>query len=118
MKRARRGISRGIHKRLAFACAAAVVATATTAAAGWDLPDPTRPSYIAGGDGLTLQSIIVSPGRRLAVIDGRAVKIGDRVGGAVVIDIRPYEVRLRRGGKEIALPLLSPLATKKKQEAP
>lgn len=118
MKRGRRGISRGIRKRLAFACAAALMAAATTATAGWDLPDPTRPSYIAGGDGLTLQSIIVSPGRRLAVIDGRAVKVGDRVGGAVVTDIWPYEVRLRRGGKEIALHLVSPLATKKKQETP
>lgn len=114
MKRTQRRISQW----MAFAFATTLMAAATTAAAGWDLPDPTRPSYIAGGDGLTLQSVIVSPGRRLAVIDGRAVKVGDRVGGAVVTDIRPYEVRLRRGGKEIALPLLSPLATKKKQEAP
>lgn len=70
-----------------------------------DLPDPTRPYRAAvaaartDGGGL-LQSTLVSPSRRWAVIDGAARRIGDRVGDRVIVAIGPYEVVLRdaRGG--------------------
>lgn len=41
-------------------------------------------------------SILYSPGRRLAVIDGRIVRPGDRAGRAKVIDILPKAVVLER----------------------
>jgi hypothetical protein len=41
-------------------------------------------------------SILYSPGRRLAVIDGRIVRPGDRAGGATVIEILPKAVVLER----------------------
>jgi len=47
-----------------------------------------------------LQSVLISTqpgGRRLAVIDGQVVKIGSKVGDAVVTDIRDTAVLLRRG---------------------
>ena len=44
-----------------------------------------------------LQSILISSGRRVAVIDGRAVRIGERVGDAIVVAIAPSEVTLQRG---------------------
>lgn len=69
-----------------------------------DLPDPTRPYRGAAaartdGGGL-LQSTLVSPTRRWAVIDGAAKRIGDRVGARAIVAIGPYEVVLRdaRGG--------------------
>lgn len=42
-----------------------------------------------------LSSTLISPQRRLAVVNGRSVSIGDRVDGARVLAILPYAVRLR-----------------------
>ena len=84
-----------------------------------ELPDPTRP---LGGRVVAapvripvqappniLQSILVSPQRRQAVISGRTVGIGDRVGDAQVIEILPYEVVLQRGGQEVRMRLMARL---------
>ena len=73
------------------------------------LVDPTRPpdaapvlgsAVSAGAARPQLQSVLVSNrpgGRRLAVIDGRSVRVGDKVGGAVVVGIGEASVVLRRG---------------------
>jgi hypothetical protein len=75
------------------------------------LPDPTRPpigpaaaaapkAEIAGPQ---LQSTMVSPTFRRAVISGRTYQPGDRLGGAVIVDIQPYEVTLRQDSRETRL---------------
>lgn len=46
-----------------------------------------------------VNSILISEDRRLAVVNGRSVRVGDRVGPASVVEILPYAVRLRHGGK-------------------
>lgn len=73
------------------------------------LVDPTRPpdaapvlgsAVSAGTARPQLQSVLISNrpgGRRLAVIDGRSVRAGDKVGGAVVVSIGEASVVLRRG---------------------
>ncbi|MCC7703911.1 MSHA biogenesis protein MshK [Janthinobacterium sp. GW460P] len=73
------------------------------------LADPTRPPDAASVQGGTasagaarpqLQSVLISNqpgGRRLAVIDGRSVRAGDKLGGAVVVGIGEASVTLRRG---------------------
>ena len=74
------------------------------------LADPTRPPDAApagstGGSGAIaarvvpqLQSVLVaSSGRRVAVIDGRTVRVGDKVGEASVDGIGETTVTLRRG---------------------
>ena len=73
------------------------------------LADPTRPpdaapvlgsAASAGAARPQLQSVLISNqpgGRRLAVIDGRSVRAGDKVGGAVVVSIGEASVALRRG---------------------
>ena len=73
------------------------------------LVDPTRPPDAApvlgsavsvGAARPQLQSVLISNrpgGRRLAVIDGRSVRAGDKVGGAVVVSIGEASVVLRRG---------------------
>ena len=78
--------------------------------AGMDLPDPTRPPSMshasvapraersAAAGVPQLDSILISPSRRVAVIEGQIVREGDSVAGARIISIRPYSVRLR-GGK-------------------
>lgn len=83
-----------------------------TAGAIESLPDPTRPASFhnareAGQGGL--QTTVVSDGRRVAVIDGRMVNIGDKVGDAVVVDIRPYEVVLRSNSGTRVLRMMPPL---------
>lgn len=69
--------------------------------------DPTRPPAIpttipGGGEtaataGPVLQSVLVSPGRRVAIISGQTVKVGDKYGDAVVVEIAEGEVVLRSG---------------------
>ena len=79
------------------------------------LSDPTRPPIPtgapvaaprAGASGPVLQSILLSPLRRLALIDGRMVKVGDRVGSAEVVAIDFDSVRLRRGDSISVMKLL------------
>lgn len=72
------------------------------------LVDPTRPpdAPLPGNDagviGIRavpqLQSVLVaSSGRRVAVIDGRTVRVGDKIGEASVDGIGETTVTLRRG---------------------
>ncbi len=72
------------------------------------LVDPTRPpdAPLPGNDAVLvaeravpqLQSVLVaSSGRRVAVIDGRTVRVGDKVGQASVDGIGETTVTLRRG---------------------
>lgn len=84
------------------------------------LPDPTRPigaARAAPAGGLALQSTLVSPSRRIAVINGRTVGVGERIGDAVVADIRPYEVVLDRNGRETRLRMLPRLDKEKTDHA-
>lgn len=85
------------------------------------LSDPTQPAdystpAAAGAErarGPVLQSTFIAPGRKRAIIDGRSVGIGDRVHDAQVVDIRPYEVVLRQGGRETSLRLIPQLIKQK-----
>jgi hypothetical protein len=49
---------------------------------------------------IVLNSILYSPMRKLAMVNGRAVRVGDRVGAARVLDIQPdaIVVELPSGG--------------------
>jgi hypothetical protein len=83
-----------------------------------ELSDPTRP-YVADSrpakpvsssspkSALILQSILISPQGRLAMINGQQVTIGSRLAGAEITDIQPYEVEITRAGKKGRLRLLS-----------
>ena len=70
------------------------------------LPDPTRPPPAilapasAAGDaaepagGLVLQSVLIAPDRRSAVISGQAMAVGDAVGGLRLVRVAAAEVTL------------------------
>jgi len=88
------------------------------------LADPTRPpsavapvsgSAPAGIEsvptGPALQSTMIAPGRKRAVISGKTYSIGDSMGNATIVDIRQYEVVLEQGGRETRLRLV-PSVTK------
>lgn len=85
-----------------------------------NLPDPTRPSGWQDGigstanQGLVLQGTTVYASRRVAVISGQRLAVGDRVQGATVTEIQPFQVMLQRGGRDITLRLTPPLAKEKR----
>lgn len=81
------------------------------------LEDPTRPPVQApaaaqspaasDGPRWLLTTTLVSPERRTAVINNQVVTVGDRIGGARVVDIQADSVRLRAGGREVTLMIVS-----------
>jgi len=106
---------------LAFGAAVAVLAGAPARAAEPStLRDPTRPPAAAfapqGGTPAPsalpqlpqLQSVLLgaAPGaRRIALIDGESVRVGDSFRGARVLRIADSEVELQRGGERQVLRL-------------
>lgn len=88
--------------------------------------DPTRPpaeaTILPAGDGkaaipaepagLRLESVLVGrgyEGRELAVIDGKIVRRGEKIDGAVLVEVRSNEAVLKRGSKEEVLRLFPPV---------
>lgn len=82
-----------------------------------ELSDPTRPpDYRAAAAGIAdavaapqwvLKSILISPGRRSAVLNGRAIKKGEQLDNQVtVLDILPGSVLLKGAEGEFSVNLL------------
>jgi MSHA biogenesis protein MshK len=103
-----------------FAVAAATLALASASTMA-QLTDPTRPppelyAPAAGAPRVNpnqpqVQSILVSlrpGGRRIAVIDGKTVRQGERFGSAIVATIHSTEVILKRGSQTQTLKLFRP----------
>ena len=79
------------------------------------LRDPTQPTdpalYFGYSDsqtvdGWSLQSILSSPERRIAIINGTRVREGDRIGSARVVRIHDSHVLLNTGNQTLTLHLL------------
>jgi len=92
----------------AFRCMMAIAALVAMAGAqAQALTDPTRPPSAASGSpaaqeeapGTQLQSILLSSGRKVAVINGTMVPLGGMVGEARVVRITETEVVLKKGGE-------------------
>lgn len=90
--------------KLLAAQAAFLLLTYAGAVHSEQLPDPTRPPDQIGyapsqttSSGPVLQSVLISPQRRVAIISGKTVKVGDKFGGAHVMSISESEVVLRNG---------------------
>jgi len=83
--------------------------------AGIPLDDPTRPpGYLEETDGkegnnvskpLVLKEVLVSHGRRVAIVNDQQVAEGEWVDGAQVIAIDSYRVLLRRADESLDLAL-------------
>jgi len=70
------------------------------------LRDPTRPySPIKGprasSPGFVVNAIIISPERRVAIVNGRRVTVGGSLHGATVVSIEKNYLILETGGKRI-----------------
>lgn len=113
-----------------FSLAVLAMVSASAACAQAPLADPTRPPQVApsfaresaaaqSAPATRLQSILISPTRKLAVIDGHTVAVGGRVDEATVVQIAETHVTLRQGGELKTLELYpgierKPVKTEKK----
>ncbi len=99
--------------RLATSLAALLLACTAHAA---PFADPTQPPVArdqadaGAASGPRVQSILIAPDRRLAVINGQQVTVGSRVGTAAVVRITETEVVLRSADGEQKLKLFPELA--------
>ena len=87
------------------------------------LRDPTRPpgTAIKAGPGvvtgeLVLQSILISPERKAAVISGRLVTVGQSVGGYMLVAMAENVAVLRSGDKFRRLHLYPTVDMKRQKE--
>jgi MSHA biogenesis protein MshK len=77
------------------------------------LSDPTRPPQVSAAAAAAapdaaasrLQSVLISPRRKLAVIDGMTVPLGGTVDGATLVAVRESEVVLQKGNERETLKL-------------
>lgn len=75
--------------------------------------DPMRPPVgyadavpdSGAGGGLRLQSVMISPTQRWAIINGVLVKLGEKYGNAVLVRVVETEVVLKSGGTQEVLKL-------------
>ena len=63
-----------------------------------------------------LDSVIIAPNRRQAIINGQRLSLGESIGGSRLIDVQATQVTLLVGGKSHVLTLL-PLSIKMPSEA-
>ena len=76
------------------------------------LRDPMRPHSVEQAsesrvhvEPPRVSAILISPMRRIALIDGQAYRVGDVLDGAEITRIDSRSVHLRRGGAELVMPL-------------
>lgn len=68
-----------------------------------DLKDPTRPPNLSTGGDVTmiaepvLQSILIGPVRKFAIIDGKTVKLNGKFGDQTLVKLTETEAVLKRG---------------------
>lgn len=79
--------------------------------------DPTQPPVgrVAGdapaeaASSLRLQAILRGAGRASAVINGQSLTVGDRLGDAQILAVRPHSVVIDRQGQQQELHLSAPI---------
>lgn len=83
------------------------------------LADPTRPpggmaesAESVGSGGPVLQSVMLSPSRKVAVISGEVVALGGRYGGARLVRLTESEAVLKNGA-DVTVLRLHPLVEKR-----
>ena len=102
----------GAAKTLRTAILLAAMAGLTGVAVAQTLVDPTRPpgalADMGGGEaagGPVLQSEMLSPGRKVAVISGETVVLGGRYGEARLVSVTETEAVLKNGAETTVLKL-------------
>jgi len=92
---------------------ALLITLAATNVVAADLRDPMRPANApaaalrrpTGVAPLQLQAIMSTTGSRLAIVDGKVVRVGDKVSGALINEISSDSIHYTRGGKALVASL-------------
>jgi hypothetical protein len=95
---------------------AVLLIAGSTYAAEPAMHDPTQPFRAAPGGETTVPAygpqprfrvtaVIVSPTRRVAIVNGKPVQEGQQIGGAEVVKIDGRSVQLREGNREFVVQL-------------
>ena len=86
----------------------------TSISANAELSDPTRPSYALPEAGeqiatsaLRVSAVFISGDRKVAVVNGQRVRVGESIGGATVSGIDRKKVSFVRGDRTFTVSLLS-----------
>lgn len=73
--------------------------------AGEQLVDPTRPmnatdvpAAASETGGVRVEAVVIRPGSRVAVVDGRVVRAGDRIANVLIEEVTPDGVRYSQDG--------------------
>jgi MSHA biogenesis protein MshK len=88
-----------------------LLASTAHAAASEHLADPTRPAHAKApapvqlAAELRLEAVLKSGERHVAIVNGKIVRAGDRIGGALIEEISSHAVRYTRGGQSQVLRL-------------
>lgn len=92
------------------------IALALAAQAGAPLPDPTEPADWAvvpepvappeGSREWRLHAVRLGPDTRRAIVNGRSVQEGERIGDAQVVEIRASAVVIEQAGQRIIVSLI------------
>lgn len=97
-----------MHKRstLRIIIATMLIVVANSCLGADFMRDPTRPYSVREQTAATaprflVNAIIISPERRVAIVNGRRVGVGDSVGNATVIAIEKEKMILELNGKRI-----------------
>lgn len=101
-----------MHSGLPLILAAVVLLAPASRA---ELADPTRPNFGVGpaqdagspAAALTLSAVFISGDTRIAVVNGRRVRVGETVGGATVSRIERDSVSFTRGDRTFSVSLLA-----------
>ncbi len=102
-----------MFSRCALLVAGVLVAAGPALAADAPVGDPMQPyRYVAGPDGVgvaaprfALTAVLISPTRRVAIVNGKPYQSGETVNGAEIIRIDADAVHLREHGNELVVPL-------------
>lgn len=91
--------------------------SASVPGASAELPDPTRPYLYdvappitpqgKGKEEWRLSGVQIRPHSKSAILNGKLVQVGDRIGAASVVNIEPWQVTLTEEYRHVIVKLLS-----------
>jgi MSHA biogenesis protein MshK len=97
------GFVKAFHLHMVFGACVGMCFVAPTLAQ--QLQDPTRPpAMVSHGEevvteGPVLQSVLIGPNRKVAIISGQAVALGEQFNGAKLVSVSETQVVLRNGSE-------------------
>ena len=104
-----------MFSRCTFILAALFAAAGATHAEDAPVRDPMQPYRFVAGPGsdpgavtvprFALTAVLISPTRRVAIVNGKPYERGESVSGAEIIRIDADAVHLREHGNEVVVPL-------------